>query len=103
MYLVRWYPLMVVDKSEEMYPAPDGCDWVSSVDFIKPRLKHWDFDKVDMEWVKEKVKEGDYLSIFKRHNDENWSNERYCCVSQEVKVLKNVEIWESKQRRLDYD
>ena len=52
---------MVVDKSDEMYPAPYGCDWVSSVDFIKPRLKHWDFDKVDMEWVKEKVKEGYWI------------------------------------------
>jgi hypothetical protein len=100
MYLVRWYPLEVIDEQEVLYPAPEGCDWVSSIDFIKPKSKNWDFTKADIPWVKKMIEEDNYQEIYKRHNDENWSNERYCCLSQQSKVLKNVEIWESEQRRL---
>jgi hypothetical protein len=101
MYLVRWYPLEVIDESEEIYPASDGCDWVNSIEFINPKVKNWDFEKADMPWVKKMISDNNWPSIYKRHNDENWSNERYCCISQQSKVLKNVEIWESEQRRLE--
>lgn len=100
MYLVRWYPLELLDEKEEFYPAPEGCDWVSSIDFIRPNTKNWDFNKADMQWVKEMLSKDNLLAIFKRHNDESWSNERYCCISQKTKVLKNVEIWESEQKGL---
>lgn len=103
MFLVRWYPLEIVAQSDEMYEAPLGCDWVSNVDFMLPKKPNWDMSKVDMEWVIEMIDKGNWLAIYKRHNEEGWSNERYCCDSQKKKVLENVEFWKSEQRRLAKD
>jgi hypothetical protein len=103
MFLVRWYPLEVIDEAQEMYQAPEGCDWVSNIDFMLPKKPNWDLTKADMDWVAEMVSGENWLAIFKRHNEESWSNERYCCDSQKKKVLENVEFWKSEKRRLAED
>lgn len=96
-YLVRWNPFEVLKYLGENEPCdiPDGCDIVKDLpDNVFERMKVWQGD-IDWETVLRLHENGDYLSIFRMHNENGWSDDYYCCEYMKKYVDYNVELYKA--------
>ncbi len=92
-FLVRWSPFEVLKEiyGSELVEVPPGCDIISSLPVpVFNKSSDWDMSIVPVKKVLNLHQAGDYMSIFKMHNEGKWSEIHYCCEYHKKVVDKNV-------------